>query len=146
MSRLGKTKLTLEPWALVVFFVLFGLAAAVVPGYTDPAMRLGAIEDVLPGFYSHASNLTLSYALIIVYGIVRLLAGAGLREIALFTAAVLAANDIYEGGLTLWNTKDLVDAHYGAVGSLVAFGYLVLVKRHGLRRAPAASGAGERQG
>ena len=108
-------------------------------GYIDPEMRVVDLDQAIPGFYGHASNVLISYALIVVYGLIRLVMGAGLRELAIVTAVVIAANYFYEAALTLWNTKDLADAHWGAVSSLLTFALLAAIKLYGLKPATVAA-------
>ena len=128
-----------RPWVLVGYFVILGAAGALALGYVDPESRIPAVTAVVPGFYDHASNLLLSCVLVLMYGLVRLLQGARLREVTMFALVVVAANYLYEGGLTLWNTTDLVDAHYGAVGALLGWAFFGVVARHGM--APAVDPA-----
>lgn len=130
---------TLKPWAFVVYFLVFALAGLAAVGYIDPEMRVVDLDQAIPGFYGHASNVLISYALIVVYGLIRLVMGAGLRELAIVTAVVIAANYFYEAALTLWNTKDLADAHWGAVSSLLTFALLAAIKLYGLKPATVAT-------
>lgn len=123
----------MRPWAIALYFTLFGLAAVITLATLNPQLRLVDVEAVLPGFYTHVSNLVISCALILVYGIVRLIYGAKIGEIAIFTLVVVAANYGYEGLLTLYNTKDLVDAHYGLASSVVTFALFAAIKAYGLK-------------
>lgn len=86
--------------------MFFALAAATAIGYVEPKLRF--LDAVIPGFYAHASNLLLSLLLMLVVGLLRLLYGASLRELAVLAAVVAAANLLYEGYLTLYNTMHLV--------------------------------------
>lgn len=131
---LATPRYELNPTGIVLYFALFALAAAAGIGYVEPDLRF--FDAVIPGFYSHASNLLLSLLLILIVGLVRLLYGASLRELAVFAAVVAAANLFYEGFLTLYNTMDLVDGAYGVVGAALAFALLAAIKTRGLRRRP----------
>ncbi|NYE02413.1 hypothetical protein BJY21_003597 [Kineosphaera limosa] len=126
----------------VGYFLIFAVAAVIAMGYTSPDSRIAGLEAAVPGFYDHASNLVLSCGLVLIYAMVRLLYGARLREITAFTLIVLAANYLYEGLLTLWNTLDLADAHYGAVGALVTWAFFAAVSRFGMKPAASPRGAG----
>lgn len=141
MARGFTTALTLRPWAIAAYFVVFALAGLVALGYVDRSSQIIDVEAIVPEFYAHASNVLISYGLIVTYGLLRLLCGARLREIAIFTAAVIAANYAYEMGLTLWNTKDITDAHFGALASLATFALLAAIQRRGLKRLPAVQAA-----
>lgn len=127
-------RLILRSWASAGYALIFTVAALIALGYVDPSLKLGFFETLLPGFYLHASNLTLSCCLVLVYGLVRIVMGAKLWEIAAFTLAVVAANYVYELFLPLWNYVDIVDAHHGAVGAVLTFLFMAAVHRWGLRR------------
>ncbi len=129
----------LKPWAFVVYSLVFAMAGLAAVGYVDSEMRLGGFDGLVPGFYDHASNVLISYAIIVVYGLVRLVMGAKLRELAVLTGVMVAANYFYEVGLTLWNTKDPADAHWGAASSLLTLALLAAIHRFGLKPAVSAS-------
>ena len=138
-ARGGRTKhrstFTPAPWATVAYFALFALYGGIALAYVSPDLRFVDIEAVLPGFHTHLSNWVLSGVLVMIYGLVRMMYGATTREIAIFTLAVIAGNYVYEVFLTLHNTKDLVDAHYGAASATATFGVMAVLRRHGLRPA-----------
>ena len=60
MKRGGVVKFGLRPWALVGYFVLVVVAAAIAIAAQDAEMRVVNVEAVLPGFYTHVSNLLIS--------------------------------------------------------------------------------------
>jgi hypothetical protein len=66
-----------------------------------------------------------------------------LRPITLLCTIVLLCNSVYERWLPVLNTQDLTDACYGFAGSALAFVFLFLVHRHGLRPNPHAEKAVE---
>lgn len=127
----GAATWTLRPWALLAYLGLVVLAAVLGLGAYWPELRLSALAEVYP----HASNLALSLVLVLVYGVVRLPYGAGPGELVAVTLLVVAANYGYELLLPLWNTRDVTDAHHGAVGAVGALVYLEAVRRRGLRPA-----------
>lgn len=53
-----------------------------------------------------------------------------------FALVVIACNYAYELLLPLCNVKDAVDAHYGAVGALVALAWVAAAHRWGVARGP----------
>lgn len=124
----GATTRTLKPWALLAYLGLVVVAAALGLGAYWPGLRLSPLAEVYP----HASNPALSLALVLVYGVVRLPYGVGPGELVAVTLLVVAANYGYELLLPLWNTRDVTDAHLGAVGAVVALVYLEVVRRRGL--------------
>lgn len=135
-------KYALRPWASVGYFVIFAVAAAAGLGAYSSGVRIPAVESAVPDFYSHASNLTLSLLPMLMYGLIRLLYAARMRELLIVGLVIVAGNFIYEGLLTLWNTKDLTDAWYGTAGVLVALALLTLIRGWGLKPKAAADQAG----
>lgn len=123
-----------RPWALVAYFLLFALAAGVTVGWLDPESRQIDFDLVFPEFYSHTSNLVLSTLLVLAFGMYRLFTGGRLRATVVFALIVIACNYVYELLLPLWNVKDPVDAHYGAVGALVALAWAAATHRWGVPR------------
>ena len=110
---------------LLVFLFLF-------LGRKEPALRPGLILIYLPDFYQHASNLCISYFIFSTVGYVWLLMGIKISNIIVFGAVILLANFIYELWIPFLNTRDIIDAYYGCAGVIVAFIFLLLVKRFGL--------------
>lgn len=125
----------LKPWVVAGYFLLFAAFAGIALTWLTPEWRV--LDAVVPELYNHTTNLVLSAGLVLSYGLIRLMMGASMREIALFTAVVIAANYVYELLLPLWNTRDAVDAHYGVVGSVVPLVFLWAASRWGLVRRPA---------
>lgn len=114
---------------LAVFVILFG-------GRTIPALRFEWINRLLPGFYSHISNGTISYILCSATGLVWLLMGVRFRLILWLGLFFIAVNFVYELFIPVLNTRDVTDAWYGTAGTLVAMAFLFLVSRAGLQDNP----------
>ena len=93
--------------------------------------------DLLPGFYTHVFNFSLSYHLLAGVGFLWLMMGVAVRHVAWAALALAMANLAYEFLLTLLNTRDPVDAAYGIAGTACAFTWLWGVQRFGLRPNPA---------
>ncbi|MFK5584366.1 hypothetical protein [Serinicoccus sp. LYQ131] len=125
--------MTVRPWALISYLALIVPLALLGYGAYEPEIRLTRVEAAAPGLYSHTSNLALSFALVLSYGFARVLTGATMRELAIVAGLIVAANYGYELWLPLFNTRDVVDAHYGASGAIAALAFVALVKQHGLR-------------
>lgn len=121
----------LRAWAITVYLGLIVLIFAVFQMWQNPEQRVVDIEALLPGFYMHTSNLLLSCVLVLLYGVLRLVYGAPLREMVAFGAVVVAANWVYEVLLTLWNARDVVDPVYGTVEAVLALGFLALARAKG---------------
>ncbi len=132
MKSVGRQPQRLKPWAIAGYFTLFALNALIFLTWVSPEDRFIDFDRLVPGIYSHTTNLVISSMLVLGAGVVVLVTGLGLRRIVGFGLVVVAANYGYELLLTLWNVKDPIDAHYGAVGVLVALGFLWAVDRSGL--------------
>ena len=120
----------------VGFFVCFFTAALVTFPYVSPEAR-AAVEPALAPFYAHASNFILCF-LPVLMSVIRLPYGPSWKEPAIWALAVGAVNVVYEVFLPLWNTRDVVDAAYGVVGSAVGFAVVELLRRHGMKPNPKA--------
>lgn len=124
------------PWAALLHLLLLAAAFALFMGRKPGAFRSEHILDMLPGFYSHVYNFSLSYLLLAGVGFLWLLMGVSVRRIAWVGLALILANVIYELLLPLLNTRDPMDAVYGAVGTLLAFAWLWVTERIGLKALP----------
>ena len=123
----------------VAYFLLFALTIVVALPYVSPEAR-ALVEPQLASFYGHASNLILSYFLVLLY-VIRLPSGGSLRALAVWALILVAANLVYELFLPLWNVRDPVDALYGVVGSVVGFVVVALLRRYGTKPNPKVAGS-----
>lgn len=110
---------------LILFVVLF-------LGRKEVVLRPNWLLIQLPDFYQHASNLCISYIIYSTVGYAWLLIGVKMSNIIVFGSIILLANFIYELWIPILNTRDIIDAYYGCSGTIVAFVFLVLVKKFGL--------------
>lgn len=124
-------------FALVVHLLLLGAVFALFAGRKPGMFRSEAVLSAVPGFYSHISNFSLSYALYAGIGFMWLMMGVPMRQLALAGLALAGANVLYELFLPLLNTRDPVDAVYGVVGTLLAFAWLWILRRFGMKALPA---------
>ena len=70
MSRVAPYKL--RTWSLVLFFVLLALFGGVALGAYYPEFRVAALDTLIADFSSHASNLGLSFMIVVIYGTIRM--------------------------------------------------------------------------
>ena len=118
--------------------LLLGLAYALFAGRKPGFFRSEAIISLVPDFYSHVSNFSLSFMLYAGAGFAALLGEVRMRQLAWIGLAFVLANVVYELFLPLLNTRDPVDAVYGVAGTLLAFAWLRVVHRYGRRELPQA--------
>ncbi|MGB3748512.1 MAG: hypothetical protein WA961_09960 [Rhodanobacter sp.] len=121
-----------RPWATALHLLLFGAAFALFMGRKPGMFRAQAILDRVPGFYSHVSNFSLSWLLLAGAGFLWLTMGMQMRHMALAALALVVANVACEFLLPWLNTRDPVDALYGAAGSLLALAWMGIIHRFGL--------------
>ncbi len=135
MKKTGPPALRFQPspWAATMHLLLFAGVFALFLGRKPGAFHSQAIADAAPGFYSHVFNLSLSWFLYAGVGFLWLAIGVPMRHLALAGLALVMANVAYECLLPLMNTRDPMDAAYGVAGTLLAFAWLWIVRRFGLK-------------
>lgn len=120
-------------WATVVYFASLAVFVVIFAGRKPGPFRFEWVIDRAPGFYTHASNLSLSYFLVCGIGYVWLMRGAGPRQIALLAGVLVVANVVVEAIVSVLNVPDWVDAVFGVAGSGLAAFVLWAIWRWGLR-------------
>mgnify|MGYP006195857823 CR=1 FL=1 len=128
-------------WAALIHLLLFAGVFVLFLGRKPGMFRSQAIIDLVPGFYTHVFNFSLSYLLLAGVGFLWVMMGVRLRHVAWAAVAVASANVAYEFLLPLLNTRDPIDAAYGIAGALCAFAWLWIIIRFGLRPIPQAGSA-----
>lgn len=123
-------------WAALLNLLLIAGAFLLFLGRKPGAFRSQALVELMPGFYSHVLNFSLSYLLLAGVGFVWVLMGVRLRHVAWAALALVVANVVYEFLLPVLNTRDPVDVAYGVAGTLLAFAWLAIVTHFGLRPTP----------
>ncbi|MFC3716240.1 hypothetical protein ACFONC_08755 [Luteimonas soli] len=140
MDKAGPPVMRFVPavWAALLHLVLFAGAFALFLGRKPGVFRWQAVIDLVPGFYTHVFNFSLSYLLLAGIGFMWVMMGVALRHVAWAALFLVVGNLAYEFLLPLLNTRDPVDAAYGVGGTLLAFAWLWIVQRAGLRPNPKA--------
>ena len=82
----------------------------------------------------HITNFSISLILYLGIGYPCLLYGAKFRYIVIPGMALLAANFLCETLMAFLNNTDIVDAIFGAIGTLLGFIFLLLVDKYGLQK------------
>lgn len=135
MEKTGQPALRFQPspWAAITHLMLFAAVFVLFLGRKPGAFRSQAIVEAAPGFYSHVLNFSLSWMLYAGAGFLWLAIGVPMRRLALAGLALVVANLVYEFLLPLMNTRDPMDAAYGVAGTLLAFAWLWIIRRFGLK-------------
>ena len=118
--------------ASIGFLVLLAAVFLLFLGRSMEALRPASILDVVPDFYTHVSNFSISCLLCMAIGYQWLMMGATIKPVAWLGLAIVAANFIYEYFIPFINTPDPVDAMYGLIGTLLGFSALWAIDRSGL--------------
>lgn len=121
-----------RPWAAALHLLLFAAAFGLFLGRKPGVFRSETIIGYLPGFYSHVFNFSLSWLLLAGVGFLWLMMGLRMRHMALAALALIVANVACEFLLPWLNTRDPIDALYGAVGTLLALAWMWIIHRFGL--------------
>ena len=114
------------------------LIIALIPIFvrTKAGLKQSAFLGLLPNFYQHISNFSISYLLVAGIGYIWLLLGIKLKLVIRFGAAVLVGNLVYELWIPVLNTPDIIDAYYGFIGTCLALVFLAVTKEYGLNANP----------
>ncbi len=118
----------------LLFFLLLGFVLILFHGRKSDYLRSEFILGIMPSFYQHISNFSLSYLLYAGIGYFWLMMGIKFQYIIFLGIAILAANFIYELYIPILNTLDIIDAFFGAAGTVMGFLFLFLVEKIGLRK------------
>lgn len=97
-------------------------------------LRIGILEENLPGFYLHISNFSILFALLVIIGFIWLLLGVAFYRVFLMGISLIAINFIYELWIPVINVPDIIDAYYGLAGGILGLSFLFVVHKAGLRK------------
>jgi hypothetical protein len=81
---------------------------------------------------AHITNFALCLMLLLIIGYMILMFGGRIKAITILTIAIVVFNIVYECFLPFLNTSDITDALFGVCGTIVAYVYLVILKKNGL--------------
>ena len=123
-------------WATLLHLAGLALANVVFAGRKHASFRWEPILDRVPDFYSHVSNLSISYMLYTGVGYLWLAFGVPMRMIGLLGVALAVCNIVYETAIPILNTPDPIDALYGLIGVALGAILLVVIERYGVRPGP----------
>lgn len=116
-------------------FVLLIIAIVIFLGRKSNLFKINTLEDAIPHFYSHVSNLSISYILFSSIGYMWLLLGVKFKYIISLGFLIAVVNFAYELWIPILNTRDIIDAYYGFGGLSGAFLFLLFTKKYGLKTA-----------
>jgi hypothetical protein len=130
LAYLPKIGSTLGYFALlVIVFILF-------LGRKNEKVQIEFLMKNFPEFYSHISNFTISFMLILVIGYLNILQTGKLYFSIFMICVCIIANLVYENFIPILNTPDKIDAYYGIIGSILPLIYLILHQKWGIKPNP----------
>lgn len=120
-------------FAVTLFYLLLLVNIFLFGARTRTGWKLDFILHMLPDFYSHISNFSISCMLVSAISLIWLLQGAKLKLIVWLCITAIITNIVVELYVTVLNTPDIHDAQYGIAGIAIAFVFAVFVKKFGLK-------------
>lgn len=126
-----EAKYTLKKKFIISYFILLFIGFVLTIGrwLSVPFPDFVLINAAI---HSHISNLSLSMIFYLSIGNIWLLSGVRFQNITILGIVILLGNLICETLMGFMNTADIMDAVYGAVGTLISFFYLLTAYKYGL--------------
>lgn len=119
-----------KPFVISYYLLLFiGFLLTIGRWLSVPILGFVVINAEI---HSHISNFSLSLIFYLSIGTFWLLSDVKFRYITILGGVLLAGNLLCETLMGFMNTPDIIDALYGAVGTLIAFVYLIAAFKSGL--------------
>lgn len=120
-------------WATIVYFLFFIFAVVLFMG-RKAKWQMEFITNSFPEFYSHISNFSISFMLILVAGYVGVLQLGKLTSAFILAGIGILANLVYEFYIPILNTPDPIDAYFGILGCLMPFLFLIPYQKFGIQK------------
>ncbi len=89
---------------------------------------------MIPGFYDHISNFSLTLIILVTIGYIGLMVGLTLKHIAITGVVFGIVNVVFEFFISTLNTPDETDAIYGIIGVIIGLVPLYAMKKRGLKK------------
>ncbi|WP_149304492.1 hypothetical protein [Pareuzebyella sediminis] len=121
-------------WTALSYPLLVLVSLILFFGRNVEPIRIGSFLEVMPDFYSHISNFSLSFILYISIGYVGIMFGLTVKNITIIGIGIVSVNLIIEFLLPFLNTPDTSDALFGTIGVILGFAFLFLSKNYGLKK------------
>lgn len=115
----------------ISYFLLLIVSMLLFFGKKFPSLEIKPLLNILPDFYNHISNFTLSLLIYITVGYVGLMAGMKTKHLIIIGILFVLLNLIIELFISILNTPDTIDAVYGIVGTILGLIFLLIAKKYG---------------
>jgi hypothetical protein len=100
------------------------------------SLRFDFLTDLFPDYQTHISNFSISLFLVLIVGFMGGVQAKSIKGAYVAAGLLIVANLVYEALLPIINTKDMIDAYYGIIGSLVPFVFLIPYQKCGIIKNP----------
>lgn len=114
------------------YFLLLIASMFLFFGKKFPSLEIKPLLNILPNYYNHISNFTLSFLIYITIGYVGLIAGMKTKHLIIIGILIVLVNLIIEFFISILNTLDMIDAVYGIAGTVFGLIFLLIAKKYGL--------------
>lgn len=135
-NPINKLKYLPKVLTALSFLILLVIVMILFLGRKMAFFKMESILNVVPDFYLHISNFSISYLLFAIIGYFWLMVGVKFKYITALGISILISNLIYELFIPVLNTPDIVDAYFGFAGTILAFIFLGITKKFGLKLNP----------
>lgn len=113
--------------------LLLAMALLLFFGRNFQKIRIKSIIKIMPDFYSHISNFSISLIIYMTIGYIGMMFGLKMKSILLIGVLIVLLNLIVEFFVPILNTPDAVDAIFGISGVCVGLIILYVMKKFGLK-------------
>lgn len=117
----------------MTFLLLIIISVLLFFGRNFQNLRPEPILNLLPDFYGHVSNLSISFIVYLMIGYLGLMNDIKTKELIGIGIVILMINLMVEFFISFLNTPDKVDAVYGICGVVFGFIFLFTAKKSGFK-------------
>ncbi|MBN7816968.1 hypothetical protein [Algoriphagus pacificus] len=121
-------------WSALCYLAILGFSLLLFFGRNFKGIRIGALVNMMPGFYYHISNFSLTLMIFATVGYVGLMVGLKLKHIIFIGIVFGIVNLIFELFISILNTPDKTDAFFGMIGVFLGLIFLSAMKKKGLKK------------
>ena len=121
-------------WTALSYPLLLLISLILFFGRNFENIKIASVLNVIPDFYNHISNFSISFIIYTTIGYVGVMLGLKLKHITIIGIFILFLNLIIELLIPFLNTPDKTDAIYGIIGVLLGFVFLFIIKNYGLQK------------
>lgn len=121
-------------WAALSYIAIMGFSLFLFFGRSIQEIRIELLTDMIPGFYKHVSNFSLTLMIFVTLGYIGLLVGLKLKHLTVIGIIIGITNWVFEFFIPILNTPDKTDAVYGIFGVILGLLFLYAMNISGLKK------------